>query len=301
MNIIFCGDRNVVRPIAVGVSTLVRHSRVPSELRITLLTYGWSSHDITVIRRAAESAHVEQIECSRHRLPDVSSGRHVTPAAYLMLMIPELLDDRLERAIYLDSDLLVRTDIRPLYDTDLQGLTTAGTRAGSRPFIGSPGTYPAWRQLGLDPAAPVVNTGVLVLDLDKWRRQQIGQRALRFAESMGRRMRWADQGALNAVLQGEWAPIHHKWNATSGVFEDDKGLFAVEHRHVIEEARSDPAIVHFTGPAKPWMHHVERDYVDEWRRASSAIGWTPWLERRSTKVVLSRIKKRIHHRLQAGE
>ena len=297
MNVVLCGDVGVARPIGVCLAALRNHVDDPANMQVTLLTVGWRPRDSTFVARCAGDLHLDVRDCTHNSLPRVRYGRHVTNAAYLLFLIPTELAGA-KRALYLDSDLLVRKDLRPLFDLDMEGRSTAGARAGSRPFIGSPGAFPQWREMGLDPTAPTLNSGVLLMDLERWRDREIGVRSLRFAQRFGSELRWADQGALNAVLQGDWLTLPPTWNATSSVFDDDKGLYAVENPAVIDAARSDPAIVHFTGAAKPWMHGVDRPFTEEWREVARSVEWSPWEDPPTLRTRVALAKRALRRKLR---
>lgn len=292
MNIAFCGDKDVAEPIGVCLAALRRQIAEQGQASISLLTTGWTEEQTRFVRQCSGDLDIEIHDFPSVSLPAIRAGRHVTQGAYLVFLVPTVMERR-SRAIYLDSDILIRADPQPLFSLDMKDHATAGVRVGGHPFVGSPGAYPRWRQMGLNPQAPLVNTGVLVMDLDRWRAEDIGGRALSFAQRHGEDLLWADQGALNAVLQGDWLPIHPRWNATRSVFDDDKGLYAVESSQVIDEARQDPAIVHFTGATKPWKHGVERPYADEWRRLADTVGWRPWKDPVPLRTRASLARKRL--------
>jgi len=59
---------------------------------------------------------------------------------------------------------------------------------------------------------------------------------------------WWDQDLLNAVLRDEIVLLHPKWNLQSHIFQD--GSYGYYSKDQIEEAISDPAIVHFSTDVK---------------------------------------------------
>ncbi|MCL2374330.1 MAG: hypothetical protein FWC65_03705, partial [Treponema sp.] len=54
-------------------------------------------------------------------------SRHITVETYFRFLIPELLSDY-QKAIYLDCDMIVCTDIAELFDTNLENYLLAATR-----------------------------------------------------------------------------------------------------------------------------------------------------------------------------
>ncbi|KZT74467.1 glycosyltransferase family 8 protein, partial [Daedalea quercina L-15889] len=140
-------------------------------------------------------------------------------------MIPVL---PIERVLYLDADVLVRADLRCLWDTDLSGRAIGAVRD-----VGFPMGHGGMVQ------GPYFNAGVLLIDLAQVRGKMDALRAT--AEtSLG--AEYADQDALNTHFRNAWLPVPMKWNA--------QGL-----------EMKEAAIVHFTGPVHPEMEHVLNPYV----------------------------------------
>lgn len=150
-----------------------------------------------------------------------------------------------ERALYLDSDVLVRGDLRPLWETDLQGkMVGAVTDVG----------YP----LGHENMArqPYFNAGVLLMDLAKIRGSIDGAKGL---ASKMREAKFRDQDFLNTQFANEWIPLPLQWNAQglgtyAGLPSKDRDLLCLDDMN-------DPHIVHFTGPINPGLVEVLNPYL----------------------------------------
>lgn len=96
---------------------------------------------------------------------------------YARLLFPGLRPD-IHKAIYLDSDVMALGDIRELYDVDLEGFAIAAA-----PDLGCDATIfdNCVRNLNVSKQHVFANAGVVVVDCDAWRRDDIGSRLLRLA------------------------------------------------------------------------------------------------------------------------
>ncbi|KAI0643638.1 glycosyl transferase [Trametes meyenii] len=165
-------------------------------------------------------------------------------------MIPSL---PVERALYLDADVLVRGDLKPLWDTDLEGRPIAAAVDVGFP-MGHDGVE----------RGPYFNAGVLLLDLATIRKRLavLNALAVKMSESTMR-----DQDALNAHFAGDWLPLSLAWNA--------QGLGTYAKYHTPERATlkmgemEDPKIVHFTGALHPSMAEIINPFVQPY-------GGKPW-------------------------
>jgi hypothetical protein len=125
--------------------------------------------------------------------------------------------------------------------------------------------------LGLDLAGHgYANTGVMVMDLARWRTEDIAARCFAFlAATPG--VIWRDQCAINHVLRGRFRRLDPRWNAFPVVarvyFPGVLRLWRrwLPHgrleprrpdaawRAVLRQWLGDPWIVHFAGDSKPWL------------------------------------------------
>lgn len=173
-------------------------------------------------------------------------GATVTTGVYTRLLVGDLLPSDWQRVVYLDSDTITRHSLADLWNTNLDGDILGAVRDDYVPTISSPYGLPTWRQLGLDPDLPYFNSGVMLIDLNAWRRDNIGSRTLRYLTEHRDDIRLFDQDALNAVAAGRWSELDTVWNVT--------GFWRKQHRRtgrhsgILDDAR----IRHFAGYGKPW-------------------------------------------------
>ncbi len=215
------------------------------------------------------------------RVAGLFVDKYLTKEAYLRFLAPEVLPAEVGRVVYLDSDLVVIEDIGGLWDLDL-----AGRPLAAAPDLDWWGPVPESRllDLGLRPGHRYVNSGVLVMDLDAWRREDLAARLFSFAAEAGPRLTYHDQDALNVVLQGRIALLSRAWNVqTLWYTRFVRRTFPDEHRATAAVRRA-PAIFHFSSKDKPWKFRAWTrrrglyfDYLDRtaWRNATPE-GLTPW-------------------------
>lgn len=172
--------------------------------------------------------------------------------AYFRLKIGEVLDSSITRCVYLDVDTLVLDDIRALFISDLEGRAIGAVRNVST-------DVPIVRD-GLVSAQEYHNSGVLLIDLPKWRAKDFTQ-IQDFAYT-----RVADQDFVNFIFRGEIHTLSFRWNFQwlhnsrldfEGVahrYERD-GIEVLPCAYSLEtftHALRNPAIVHMLGGYKPW-------------------------------------------------
>lgn len=191
------------------------------------------------------------------------SNFSANPSIFVRMLIPALLSDESGRLLYLDSDTLIAGSLKPLAEVDLGGLAVAAVEDET--------CHPKHDgRLPLAPDRPYFNSGVLLIDLAAWRRDDLSRRILEFAKANATKIAFPDQDALNCVLDGRAVRLDPRWNLT---------------RPKAEQGCDDPRIMHFTG-TKPWSaacRHPARALFLEYRAQ------TPWRNAR----LMSRLETRL--------
>ena len=109
------------------------------------------------------------------------------PLNYARIYIAEMLDLCVGRVIYLDSDVIVVDDIQKLWSVSLPGSTVIGApeycHADFRSYFSDEfWEDPEFSQVFEGKKACYFNTGVMVMDLDKWRRGDYSKRIEKWME-----------------------------------------------------------------------------------------------------------------------
>jgi len=187
---------------------------------------------------------------SHGRLEAVFFDRHITKEAYLRFLAPEFFPAHVSRVLYLDCDLVILDELAPLWNMDLHGKAIAA--APDFPWDQN-GTLPGrLAALGLGASQTYVNSGVLVLDLDRWRRDGIPDRLFAYARERGSALAFHDQDTINAVLRDDIHVVDCRWNLQARMYMLGRRSFPDEFA-ATQHARRRPAILHYTTADKPWL------------------------------------------------
>lgn len=205
---------------------------------------------------------------------------YISLATYARLRIPDLLPD-LDRALYLDSDLVVDADLTPLWNVRLGGHPLGAVQDSGVPVVGGRYGIRSHEALGLAPDSAYFNAGVLVMDLAAWRTEGLAGQVLTHMMTYKEELRFYDQEGLNAVLCDRWQPLDFRWNVTTEFFLRDAQLprdplHEHYHRTAAEAAaavRDRPAVIHYTSARKPWHGTSRHPMADRYFAYLRRSGW----------------------------
>jgi UDP-D-galactose:(glucosyl)LPS alpha-1,3-D-galactosyltransferase len=256
---IVCGvDYRYVPGLAALMESMaVAHGDARGQLRMVIAHRDLGATDCREIdRRAARLGLSVDFRVVRLARSLPVSG-WVSDAVYLRLGLPELLPDE-SRALYLDGDVLVMRDLRPLLRHPMCGAALAAVRDPQNPIVGEGIALPGWHQIGVPRGREYFNSGVMLIDLHECARQGVFERAYRFLIEWPREVRLWDQDALNVAVDDRWHRLDRCWNTfamsaltTVPGFIHDTAEPVMPLADLLADEYS-AAVLHFAGPTKPW-------------------------------------------------
>jgi lipopolysaccharide biosynthesis glycosyltransferase len=195
----------------------------------------------------------------------VKMHAHLTLATFNRLLIP-MLFPKLDKMIYIDSDLVVLSDIADMNNIDVSGYYFAGVKdANSKGLV---------KKHGYDPKYEYINAGVIIINCAELRKQDYFKRMLKQIGKI--EARTGDQDFINCCFHKKIKIISYKWNMYHKFHFEAYGGTPPMDDPDYANAVKNPVIVHFVGPDKPWniasMHPYKKEYL-------KYLQMTPWAEK----------------------
>lgn len=268
--IILSADDRYAQHLAVTIISILTNCQHPTTLRFFILDGGIADDNKEKIQHMvanyqSEVTFITSIKQTYTEFP-VNSER-MSIAAYFRISIPELFDDNITQALYLDCDLVVEDDILNLLHRKVAKDKAVGAVEDISRTI-------AYQRLQIPPHH-YFNSGVLLLNLSYWRNHNISAKIREFKLQNAHRMTTNDQCAFNGILWSDWERLPLRWNQQSGIYrkrlrrQGATGYSPQEHWDAIK----NPAIIHYVGHRKPWnpgcLHPLQHRY---WKY----LAMTPW-------------------------
>ena len=179
-------------------------------------------------------------------------------------------------------------DAREVKDPELQAC---------KPWINAISPVANWKALGIDGSANYFNSGVMVLNLKKWRQDNIETKLFDCLRQNPKYVWCWDQYALNVVFAGKWGKLPLRWNQGAHVFEYPDVAHSPVDRAQFEAMRDRPAIIHYTTEWKPWdfqhFHPLRKTYYTEldqtawqgWRPQDPGFNFRRWWDRKAVDMI----------------
>lgn len=178
-----------------------------------------------------------------------NTGRHIE-SVYAKIFFGRI--PNINRILYLDSDVVVVDKLDDFWNSNLKDKYCACVRTlASRKLC---------QQLGVDENSDIVNDGVVLMNLEKWRNDSILEKCLAYISKWNGNPPVLSEGTINAVCNGKILVVSPKYNLMSGLVEGSEKKFEklterpFYSQKVLNDARTNPCIIHYLSGFynRPW-------------------------------------------------
>lgn len=280
-HVVYASDDKFAEILGVSLISLYENSKDMDDIVVYVLDSGITDEDkqklVSVCRFYGRSdiAFIKGENISEKLSMDVAVDRG-SLSQYARLFVSSDLPRELNRVLYLDCDIVVKESIRELWNLDLQGKTIGALMDAFSKY------YRA--NIDLQENDIMFNSGVMLIDLEKWREQSVEDRLLKFIASKNGKIQQGDQGALNHVLSHDTYCFEPRFNSVT-IFYDFTYKEMLIYRkppkfyteEQVNEAIANPSIIHFTTSflsKRAWMKGCRHYYVDEWLKYKKMSPWS---------------------------
>ena len=242
VSVVVVADYRMEIGLVVTLFSALRHLASNYTLDIHILGAGLSKRIIKKIERSLDTLQkpyrLRVIKISDKKFHGFRRFANTSLFTYARFLIPDLCPD-ISRIIYLDVDILVLDDLSELSkisleDTILGAVVGCGVSRADHPW-----GIPNYAELGIPGYTPYFSAGVMIMDLEAWRKTEFANTCLEYAKKHADICIFWDQTVLNSLIAGKFTQLSEKWNQQLSTNPDDF---------------QEEGIIHFSGPEKPWNY-----------------------------------------------
>ena len=251
INICFACDNNYAKHAGVAIASILINSNKKDKLSFYILDGGINENlknDILLLK-SIKKCNINFIKIDDKkfkRYKDIKTHKYLTIASFYRLKLSEILPN-LQKIIYLDCDTVVNSSLSELNGEYLGNNIIAGAQDINKRIIKNNPYY--------------INSGVLLIDLEKIRKENIEEKYLEYAQNNITKIKTGDQEIINEVLKERIKLINESWNVQSSNFINRSSY------------TNSPRIIHFVAKKKPWDYGSfswHKDYYFKY------LQLTPW-------------------------
>lgn len=230
INVCLACDDNYSKYAGVVVASILENAANNDNVSIYILDGGISEtrkQEILSLK-SIKDCKIEFVKIDSNLFEDynqIKTHSYITLPAYYRLKSASLLPN-IRKIIYFDCDVIVKSSLSNLFNIDVTAYALAGVRDINKRMLKKNPDY--------------VNSGVLLLNLDYWRKENIEEKLLNFTKENIDNIKTGDQEVLNRCLLGKIKVVDDEWNVQSSNFTNRSSY------------TNSPKVVHFVAKNKPW-------------------------------------------------
>lgn len=292
--IVCAADDNYAMQLAVVIRSSLEYLSSDRVLTVFVVDGGIKKRNKTKILKSIdlERCSVTWLPATPELLGNVKISKHVSIATYFRILIPFLIPEDYQKVIYLDSDVIVKQDLGKLWDIDIADNYALAAQQSGIPYVSSPFGLSKYKEMGISADEKYFNAGVLVINLKKWRSENISNKVIEYLNKNREHVNFWDQDGLNAILVGKWKEIEPRWNQTPEVHRFSSWQETPFPEEVFNNLVNEPYIIHFASSSKPWnsrKYHPANSLFFKFVDMTAWSGWrfTTW------KLVRNKLAKKV--------
>lgn len=269
MNIIYASDNHFAPILAVSLMSLYQFNR---NVNVMIIEHEISEENKKILNGITEKYAEPSIIYQKISLAEMEWDIKLvqdrgSAAQFSRLFFSGLIPEAWKRVIYLDCDTLILKSLQELWTQDIEGYIVGG--------ILDAFSIQNYKLLGIDEKDNLINSGVMLIDVEKWKKQKTEQKIIRYIIQRKGKIPQGDQGILNNVLQGKIKILPLIFNEVAYLF-DFSYVEIMQYRNPakyyslqqVKEAKKNPVIIHFTtsfASMRPWQEGCSHMYAKYWK------------------------------------
>lgn len=250
INIFFASNKKFAPYLQTAIASILSNAMDNDDIKIFILNDNFNDKikgDIILLNKI-KKFYVEFINVNNNQFISFKSPSYINSAATFYRYLIPIIKPDIDKALYLDCDIIVRKSLKVLFNIDLENNYIAG--------VEDPATIVSKLKLknrfGIKDR--YVNAGVLLFNCKKMRDDNFTEKCLELNKKLSSRAYFgADQDVINILTYNSKKIIDIKYNVVSSIFE--KQLHTEYTDTEIENALKDPVIIHFSDYKKPWNYY----------------------------------------------
>lgn len=281
MNIMYAADDVYAEIMAVSILSLLESNAQVNEISFYIITDEISSLNIQRLQKMIESYRRKVIFIEK---PDIRRKLGVelktlrwSDSAYSRLFLCEIFQEYpdVEKLLYLDCDTLIVSSLQKLWETDIDDYLGAAC-------LECMGNMHKWI-VGAKKTDNYINTGMLLLNVRKWIKDDIEKKASDFIKKYKGKTEYVDQGVINGTISNYFKLVSPRYNMTALGYDftyEEMQIYRKPQfgysKDVWERAVNHPAVVHFTTSflsIRPWFEGSKHPYAETWKEIHDRSPW----------------------------
>lgn len=273
MKIVYSTDQNYVKHCAASIVSLFENNIEEKELDLIIIVNQVLEESKEKIKKISYKYKRNIIFINIDELCEKFTKNNTFPlSAFARLFLENI--QGIDKILYIDCDTIIKGKLNDLWNINIDNYYLAGVEDTIQPY--------AKRVLGLSKNDKYLNSGILLINLKKWRENNIKKDFLAYMEKYNWNVPHNDQGVLNGVCKDKILYISPKYNMMPELLimnnKQLKKLYKMKEYYsdeILEYAKKDIRIIHYLTKFfnRPWYNPCTHPLKEEYMKYLSKTGF----------------------------
>lgn len=308
MDIMYASDDNYAEIMGVSILSLLQSNTDVEDMRIFIIEDAISEDNKTrlggmIRKHGREVVFIPKPDIRKYLGVELKTLRW-SDSAFSRLFLKELFAPYpdVHKILYLDCDMLIVADLQGLWNTDISSCLGAACLECMSNLHK--------RIIGAKKKDNYINTGMMLVNVDRWIKEDIQQKTSDFLKKYKGKTEYVDQGVINGTVSNRFLLVNPRYNLTSLAYDftykemqiyrkPQFGYSEVEWNNAL----SNPAGIHFTTSflsVRPWYEGSRHPYAARWKQIHDQTPWSSFPYRQMKNRTGRDRKERIFRALPRG-
>ena len=284
MNVLYTLNDKFVPQVGAAITSLLENNKDVDKITVYLFSMGITNNNKKELTKLCKKYNrdisIIEIDDLKKYFDFEFDTNGWNPIVLSRLLLDKLLPKELDRVLYLDGDTIVRGSLLELWNTDMDDYAIA---ASIEPTV----DVKRKKTLGME-GLPYYNAGVLLVNLKKWRKDNVGKEIIEYYRDNKGNLFANDQDAINGSQKGKILTLSPKYNFYNIFYQYNYKFLSklcdydYISKDVYSDAKNNPCIIHYLGEERPWRignhHKYRKDYIKYlnmtlWKNDGYETGW----------------------------
>ncbi|MNI12993.1 General stress protein A [compost metagenome] len=277
LRVVYSSDNNYAQHVGVSMLSLFQNNKEFNHIDVYLIENNISIENKNnlklICKKYNRVIQFIKFDGITNKLKKIT-GNPISINAYARLFLSHVLGENVDKVIYLDCDSIINHSLYELWNIDVNEYYAAG--------VSDTVSDHTKLKVNLDVNSLYINSGMLLINLKKWRDENIEQKFIEFINSYNGKVFHHDQGTINGVLNKKLLILHPKYNCMTTFFTMKReemmqyyGLKKYYTEAELLDAITNPVFIHYT-PAfvnRPWIKGSKHPLASLYK---TYLEMTPW-------------------------
>lgn len=277
LNIIYSSDDNYYIYMGVSILSVLENNRNFNSINIYIVDNNINDVNKLELKKLVESyqRNIIFIDFEKYKkYLKLNMPWEISISAYARLFVASMLANNIDKVLYFDCDTLIVSNLNELWNQDINDFYVAG--------VCDTVSSNTKKAIGLNNVDLYINSGMILINLKKWREDNLEEKLLTFIEKYKGNVIHHDQGVINGAIKNKMI-LPLKYNLMTQYLmmsrDDIIKFYKVEDpfysQEEIDEAINNPVYIHYTPgfTTRPWVKGCKHPYVDLYWKY---LKLTPW-------------------------